>query len=262
MRSFDPLSQDGSSRSFIWLSSVSRNVQSAVSSSVPTSAIAQPLLLFTLSLPLHALLILPPSELSSGPLRASIRYSAILPFLPARFHTAPTTTPILHLGDLALVLLALGILGIEATADRQMYTFQSSKHASTSPKITSKHSRQYLLQGGPKATPFPKTHYPGFITSGLFRWTRHPNFAAEQLFWLTEALFVVVAGESSRVTRSGWIGGSVFGPCFAVSSGPLTMIMRLMRLIAELALLCEYIPHRVDNKAKGTHLGPYCSTLS
>ena len=181
-------------------------------------AIAQPVLLFSLCLPLHAALILPPTELSSGPLGLAIPYSAILPLLPARFHTAPASTPILHLGDLAIICFGLAALAVEAMADRQMYAFQTSKYASSAEKMTSEaRSTSYFAQA-PKPSAFPKSHYPGFITSGLFAWTRHPNFAAEQLFWLSQALFVVFAGDSSGVTRSGWVNGSVFGPCLGVSS--------------------------------------------
>ncbi|ORX40710.1 hypothetical protein BD324DRAFT_611831 [Kockovaella imperatae] len=176
-------------------------------------ALAQPLLLFALALPFHAVLVHPPSELQSGAM--ALPYSAIERYLPARFQTAPGSTPVLHLGDVALTLVALTILYIEAKADRQMYAYQTSKHSSNGETTVSQ--PRHSTRIGPKPAPFPKSHHPGFITSGLFAWTRHPNFAAEQLFWVSQALFVVVAGNSSQVTRSGWLVGSIFGPCFCLS---------------------------------------------
>lgn len=35
----------------------------------------------------------------------------------------------------------------------------------------------------------------GFITSGLWAWSRHPNFAVEQTIWLTLGVWSIVAAE-------------------------------------------------------------------
>jgi len=183
-------------------------------------AIAQPLLLFSLCLPLHSVLVRPPSELSSGPIPAlSIPYSTFLPFLPARYHSAPGSTPVFNLVDLFLVLIGLTFVYIEYKTDNAMFKFQSTKHASypASGMVQPTKTESKPSLKAPNPAPYPRSHHPGFPTKGLHAWSRHPNFAAEQLFWVNQALFVVAAGESSGVTRKGWVDGGVFGPCFAVS---------------------------------------------
>ena len=182
------------------------------------SAFAQPLLLFSLSLPLHSVLVRPPAELSPGPIPAlSVPYSAFLPFLPARYHSAPPSTPVLNLADLFLLFCGLTLVFVEYRADNAMFAFQTSKHSDTSSSEMIRPPKQSSPPSGlPQPSPYPRSHHPGFLTKGLFSLSRHPNFAAEQLFWLNQALFVVAAGESSGVTRNGWVSGGVFGPCFAV----------------------------------------------
>lgn len=184
-------------------------------------AIPQPILIFSLCLPVHAVMVMPPSELSAGPISAlSIPFSFLQPFLPESHMSASPSTPILNLADLFLLLLSIGWLYIEWTADRQMYEFQEAKHAPP-PNTKKIHPGPYTpkssIKGAPQPASYPASHNPGFPTKSLWKWSRHPNFAAEQLFWFTQALFVVGAGESSGITRSGWVGGSVFGPAFAVS---------------------------------------------
>lgn len=185
-------------------------------------AIAQPILLFALCLPVHAALVMPPAELSPGPIPAlSIPFGALARFLPKSHWSAPSNTPVLNLADLFLILVSLSLLYLEWTTDRQMYDFQESKH-SPPPQTKKIHPGPFTpksqFKTAPRPASYPVSHAPGFPTKSVWRWSRHPNFAAEQLFWFTQALFVVAAGESSAVTRSSWVGGSVFGPSFAVSA--------------------------------------------
>ncbi|OCF39083.1 hypothetical protein I317_07107 [Kwoniella heveanensis CBS 569] len=212
-------------------------------------AIAQPLLLLALSLPVHAVLTLPPSELASTG-GYDLKWKTVKGFLPSRFDaagfgSAGDDTPVLNLSDLAVFVLAVACLYVEWRTDREMYKYQSSKHSildqakannnststatvppsdssgSTLPKIyrPSKLSDKKAQDGNPQPSPYPLSHHPGFPTRGRWRWSRHPNFAAEQLFWVTQALIVVGGARSSGVTRRGWGAGagSVFGPCFALS---------------------------------------------
>ncbi|KAK8853059.1 hypothetical protein IAR55_003760 [Kwoniella newhampshirensis] len=183
-------------------------------------AIAQPALLFCLSLPLHAVLILPPSELAGGSGWSSIPFGSVTKYLPARHGSAPSATPILNIGDLGVAILALGCLLLEYKADNAMYKYQNGKHTLQSslpePQLI-RPSSSFKETRKSKTAAYPPSYHPGFPTRGLWKFSRHPNFAGEQLFWVTQALFVVAAGESSAVTRSGWMMGSVFGPCFALS---------------------------------------------
>ncbi|KAI9633898.1 uncharacterized protein MKK02DRAFT_17363 [Dioszegia hungarica] len=179
-------------------------------------AIFQPALLLALTLPMHAVLVLPPAELSSGPLNLSIPFSWVKPLLPSSFHSAADSTPVLNAGDLFVTLFALAMVYLEYRADNDHFAFQQAKHdAPKSVKVIK--PRHTNPPNYPPAGEYPESHHPGFITSGMWRWSRHPNFAGEQLFWVSQALFVAVAAETSKVTRSRWVGGDVWGPPLALS---------------------------------------------
>lgn len=222
-------------------------------------ATAQPILLFCLCLPVHAALVMPPSELSAGPIpKFSIPFAAFQSFLPRSHQSAPSSTPVLNLVDLFLVIVSLGWLYFEWTTDRQMYAFQESKHhppGQTKKIHPGPHTPRSKFTSAPKPASYPASHNPGFPTQSVWRWSRHPNFAAEQLFWLTQALFVVGAGESSGVTRSGWVGGSVFGPSLAVSAiQVIAEVSKLTIMIAQSLVLCQHLSDRMDHFLQSEYL--------
>ena len=64
----------------------------------------------------------------------------------------------------------------ETIADQQQWTFQTEKHAR-------------------KARGEVVTHE--FLTTGLFAWSRHPNFFCEQAIWWMLFLFAVAVGQSA-----------------------------------------------------------------
>jgi steroid 5-alpha reductase family enzyme len=80
-------------------------------------------------------------------------------------------TPFTFLDGLAAGLFLLFWLG-EAIADEQQWRFQSAKAALVS-----------------RGAPVPAE----FLTAGLFRYSRHPNFFCEQAMWWTFYLFSVAA---------------------------------------------------------------------
>jgi len=153
-----------------------------------TPAIAQPALLLSLALPLYSVL-----KTSSSP-----------------------SSGALNIYDAALILSGLTLVGIEHVSDNAMYEYQNAKHASNRdmvhpPKTTT-------LSNGPMPTAYPRAFHPGFITSSLFKYSRHPNFAAEQLFWFNQALFAVNAGFASGADKAGWLKfGLIFAPSFSLS---------------------------------------------
>ncbi len=117
----------------------------------PPSAIIQNILLFLLGLPAHNAVL------------HSSSHSSLVP-------NALTPT------DYILASLSLVTLVLEFTADNQQYSYQTFKHAGVSA---------------------PESQWPGamirwtkedaqrgFVTRGLWSWTRHPNFACEQTFWV------------------------------------------------------------------------------
>lgn len=82
---------------------------------------------------------------------------------------------------LALVLAFLALLYLEHTTDEQQWAFQSKKHALT--------PQARAVAGGDYAR--------GFCTSGIFRYSRHANFFAEQSLWWVFWGFGVVARGSA-----------------------------------------------------------------
>ncbi len=71
--------------------------------------------------------------------------------------------------DAALALLFLGLLTLETVADQQQWNFHQFKKA--------EHAAGREVR-------------PGFLTTGLFSISRHPNFFAEQAQWWVVYLFV------------------------------------------------------------------------
>ena len=103
-----------------------------------------------------------------------------LPAWVARQHAGQ---PLGALDAVAAVVLTLFIAG-ETMADEQQWRFQSDK-------------RTRQARG--------ETVEPGFVTTGLFRYSRHPNFFCEQAIWWSLYLFAVAA--SGR-----WLNAALVGP--------------------------------------------------
>ena len=80
---------------------------------------------------------------------------------------------------IAFVALFLG----ETIADEQQWKFQTAKYAA-------------IARG--------ETPEVGFITTGLFRYSRHPNFFCEQAMWWTYYVFSIAAG-------AGWLNWTISG---------------------------------------------------
>ncbi|MEY3053094.1 MAG: hypothetical protein RLY31_2879 [Bacteroidota bacterium] len=90
------------------------------------------------------------------------------------------------LDGMAAGLMLLFIL-LETVADQQQYRFQTTKY-------------RLKAEGRKLETPYAD----GFCRAGLWRWVRHPNYAAEQAIWLSFYLFSVSATGS-------WLNGSLLG---------------------------------------------------
>lgn len=96
-------------------------------------------------------------------------------------HAGPLTT-----ADYALTGLALLTLLLEFTSDNQQHAYQSFKHA-----LKNSHSVQSVVEQTNRAAwPGARIAWTtedaerGFITRGLWAWSRHPNFLCEQTFWV------------------------------------------------------------------------------
>ena len=103
--------------------------------------------------------------------------------LPAWVAFRHMERPLGGLDAVAAALVALFLVG-EAVADEQQWRFQSDK-------------KMRLARG--------EAVEPGFVTSGLFRYSRHPNFFCEQAIWWSFYLFGVAAGGR-------WFNVALIGP--------------------------------------------------
>jgi len=85
--------------------------------------------------------------------------------------------------DLVLGVFALIDLALEFTADNQQYSFQ-----------TFKHSKPRKLKAKKEEWPGARIRWTeedaarGYVSRGLWAWSRHPNFLAEQTFWVRFSL--------------------------------------------------------------------------
>lgn len=80
------------------------------------------------------------------------------------------------IADVLVSLLFLGLVAFETIADQQQWVFQNEKHA--------------MLKAG---KPLTGKYRKGFIAEGLWSFSRHPNYFAEQSIWVTFYMFSVVA---------------------------------------------------------------------
>ncbi|PSS03799.1 hypothetical protein BD289DRAFT_97607 [Coniella lustricola] len=74
--------------------------------------------------------------------------------------------------DIAFLIFQLGLVTIEWFADQQQWDFQNAKHD---------YQKTGIIAEGFNILDLER----GFITSGLWAYSRHPNFAVEQTIWVS-----------------------------------------------------------------------------
>ena len=99
----------------------------------------------------------------------------------------------LGLTDLIAAALMLLFIITETIADNQQFKFQNAKRNAE--------ANEQL---------FAESLRKGFLTEGLFRHVRHPNFASEQAIWISFYLFSVAASGQ-------WINFTLIGPVLLVT---------------------------------------------
>ncbi|KAF8896529.1 hypothetical protein BD779DRAFT_1433257 [Infundibulicybe gibba] len=112
--------------------------------------------------------------------------------LAATYQRGPLAT-----SDYALTALALLLLVLEFTADNQQYSFQTYKYAliakeSGNPTAAQPYNEKDQWVGA-RLKWTPEDAKRGFITRGLWAYSRHPNFTCEQSFWWVITLFPLLA---------------------------------------------------------------------
>ena len=98
----------------------------------------------------------------------------------------------LSFSDYALAALAVTILIAEFTADNQQYAYHAYKHsylARERDDTTAPYYNQTEHWVGSKLTWRLEDAQRGFITRGLWAYSRHPNFFCEQSFWVRFILY-------------------------------------------------------------------------
>ncbi|GHJ89330.1 hypothetical protein NliqN6_5732 [Naganishia liquefaciens] len=147
---------------------------------------AQSILLLAMALPLHNALVTPANE-----------HKASLLALPLG----------LHLSDIALACLSVLTIYLQWISDNQQYSYQTYKHAlKASPPDNQAIQKHKVWQHGSSRIEWtPRDIKRGFLTRGLFRWSRHPNFACEQVMWLLQSLFPLLSGRPSELTKARWM---------------------------------------------------------
>ena len=88
-------------------------------------------------------------------------------------------------------------LVVESVADNQQWAFQQSKRgkAKKNPNLLADYKRGFLS------------------SSGLFKYSRHPNFLAEQCIWFSFYLFSVASLQGGVPSKlSGWFNATIAGP--------------------------------------------------
>lgn len=107
--------------------------------------------------------------------------------LAAKYNTSG-----LSLIDITAAIFMLLFIITESIADNQQYRFQKQK--------------RYI---GQQERLFTNSLNQGFLSEGLWRFVRHPNFISEQAIWISFYLFGVAASGK-------WINWTLTGPFFLV----------------------------------------------
>jgi len=126
--------------------------------------------------------------------------------LPAAIASVLQPHEPLSTSDFALTALALALLAVEFTADNQQFAYQSYKHAFLAKEKGAKSVEQYDEKKhwlGARLSWTPADARRGFISRGLWAYSRHPNFFCEQAFWWTINSFPLLALPPPNVSHIG-----------------------------------------------------------
>ncbi len=151
-----------------------------------------------------------------APFQNALLLLIALPAWVALEHRAP-----LGRLDVAIAAAFVALLAGETIADEQQWRFQEAK-------------RERRARGEDGAE---------FLTTGLFRWSRHPNFFCEQAMWWTFYLFSVSSGGD-------WLNPSLSGPVL------LTLLFQGSTAFTERMSLAKY-PAYAEYQRTTSRLWPW-----
>jgi steroid 5-alpha reductase family enzyme len=99
--------------------------------------------------------------------------------------------------DIVAALAILGFIAGEAITDEQQFEFQEAKYA--------------LVNQGVERKDLPKPYFQGFLSTGMFAYSRHMNYFCEQSIWFTLNLFIYSATNGKELLTP------AAGGCFLLS---------------------------------------------
>lgn len=147
-------------------------------------------------------------------------------------------TPLNAMDYIATGLVIFFIL-FETIADEQQMAFHTTKNR--------------LLKEGKTLSELPAPFNKGFNTTGLWKYSRHPNYLGEQMIWICLYLFVIGAGATTYYvfnwTMVGplflvflFLGSSAFGE--SVSSSKYPEYARYLSQVSKYIPLRKYNPDK------------------
>lgn len=104
--------------------------------------------------------------------------------------------------DIVATLMTFGFILYETIADAQQMEFQTTKYK--------------LLGEGKKLSELPEPYNKGFNTTGLWNYSRHPNYIGEQGTWFSFYIFTIAAG--AQIFNFTFFGASMLILLFMGSS--------------------------------------------
>ncbi|KAJ3135577.1 hypothetical protein HK101_004112 [Irineochytrium annulatum] len=120
--------------------------------------------------------------------------------------------------DTAATVAFVALLAIETVADQQQWAFQEKKWG--------------MIKSGKKLEDLPVPYRYGFLTTGLFKYCRHPNFTAEFSMWW--AFYAFSIGASGVVAN--W---SILGPTL------LTLLFQGSTAFTEMLTASKYPLYKI-----------------
>ncbi|KAG0096815.1 hypothetical protein BGZ93_003958 [Podila epicladia] len=135
--------------------------------------------------------------------------------------TLATVTPLNWIDLLAVVSFLAGFV-LETVADNQQWAFKQGKKKAIANKE--------VLTGDNKR---------GFLTQGLFKYSRHPNYFGELTMWWSVYLFSVAAGYPQHVA---WINPSIVG------AAVLTLLFQGSTTLTEYLVSKNYPAYKLYKK--------------
>ncbi|KAH7884552.1 hypothetical protein F5I97DRAFT_1890292 [Phlebopus sp. FC_14] len=124
--------------------------------------------------------------------------------MPTQIAVMQPHTP-LSASDYLLGTLGLLTILTEFTADNQQFSFQAFKHSG---KLNQNE------WSGARIAWTQRDADRGFVTRGLWAWSRHPNFLCEQLFWIIINLIPLMSSNLNvRASSSPFAAIAPLAPC-------------------------------------------------